>query len=93
MTQNPLSMDFLKNLVKRSELREAGHKPIFTNDELKYIKTVLKERKKNFTMRNRSFTVRYFNWKKQEWVTVRPIMGFVPMFSGPYDEVMKAEII
>lgn len=93
MTQNPLSKDFLRNLVKRNELRETGHKPIFTNDELKLIKVTLKEGDKTLYMRNKHFRVRYFVWRKTDWVTVMPVMGFVPMFSAPYEEVMKADII
>lgn len=87
-------MDFIKTLIKKDkELKETGHRPIFTSDELKLIKTTLKLGLKRLEMRNKTFVVRYFKWKKQEWITVRPQRGFVPMFSAPYDDVMKAEII
>lgn len=93
MNQNPLSKEFLINLVKKDELRETGHRPVFSKDELTLIKEVITLGKKSFKMRDRDYIVRYFTWKKKAWVTVRPTVGFVAMFSAPYSDVMKAESI
>jgi hypothetical protein len=90
---NPLSMDFIKALVKKQELKGVAQNPIFTVEELKLVKKVLKAGEQHFSMRGKNFKVRYFVWHKTNWVTVRPTMGFVPMFSAPLDEALKAEVI
>jgi hypothetical protein len=90
---NPLSMDFIKALVKKQEYKEVGHKPIFTTEELKLIKTTIKAGQQTLRMRDKNFKIRYFMWKKTEWVTLKPVMGFVPMFSSPKADVLKADIL
>ena len=87
----PLSSDFVKNLIAKAEKRELGHKPVFSETENKLIKDVVKEGATSLTMRGRKFHVRYFRFRKKEWVTVRPVRGFIPMFSSPKDEVLHPE--
>lgn len=88
-----LSNEFISNLLKKANRLESGHKPIFTEDEVTVIRWNIKEGRKRFELRNRIFVVRYFTWRKQDWVTVRPFRGFVPMFSMPVSQVLNKETV
>lgn len=83
LTNKPLSMEFIQKLVKKADENLPKLRPIFTEGEHVVIRQALKDNKKKIKLRDRTYNIRYFTWKKEEWVTVRPERGFVPMFSAP----------
>lgn len=90
---HPLSREFIQKLVRKEALKEVGHSAVFTGKELTLIKRCLKDSETKLKLRDRDFIIRYFTFKQKTWVTVRPVTGFVPMFSSSYEDVMKAEVI
>lgn len=89
----PLDREFLKKLVKKEELKEVGMTPIFKDAELELIQRTIREGGTKFHMRDREFRVRYFNFKGKPWVTVYPKWNFVPRFSSPVADALKADMI
>lgn len=83
MTSKSLSSEFINKLIKKADEKLPRTKPIFTEDEHKLIRNSVRLEVPQVHLRGKVFNIRYFTWRKEDWVTIRPVKGFVPMFSMP----------
>lgn len=91
MTNKALNPDFIRQLLKKADERLPRLKPVFTTEEHSMIRTHVKAEAPRMSMRGKDFNIRYFTWRKEAWVTVRPTHGFIPMFSMPVKQLMNSE--
>jgi hypothetical protein len=92
LTNKVLDQALIQKLLKKADQKLPGLKPVFTSEEQQLIrKSVANTDVRFLSMRGRLFNIRRFRWLNEDWVTVRPVKGFVPMLSGPMKWVADAE--
>jgi len=92
LTNRVLSEETIKKLLKKADEKLPSVRPIFTEDEHRLIRKSIKDDRVAFlSMRGRWFTIKRFRFHNEDWVTIRPKIGFVPMFSGPVKWALDVE--
>lgn len=92
MTNKVLDLTTVQKLLKKADQQLPRIKPVFSIEEQQLIRKSVKNEDVRFlSMRGRLFSISRFRWCKEDWVTVRPVKGFVPMLSGPIKWVADAE--
>jgi restriction endonuclease S subunit len=93
LPSKPISVELVKNLLRRDEEKLPKVTPYFTAEENEVMKKAIKERLSSIKMRGKSFQVKFFQWQNKPWVTIRPKdNGFVPMVSGPVEKLTDKEL-
>lgn len=83
-----LSKNFITELLKKADKEQPKVKNIFNDEERKSIRTAIRTGQTTLVLRDRDFVLRFFVWRKENWVTLRPVKGFVPMISGPVKDLL-----
>lgn len=93
LSNKPLSAAFIKNLLRKKvpDLASNNHS-IFSEEESKLIREIVEGNGvKQFNLRGREFRVKRFRFKGQDWVTISPKEGYVPLISGEVKWLLDKE--
>jgi len=88
----PINSNFVRELLAASERKNTPQDRIWLKDQrLERVKAAIREGKESLNIDDRPYIIRYFKWRKENWVTVRPVTGFMPMFSMPKNDVLSRD--